>query len=76
MALTREVIAQYFYMPISQAAKKLNVGLIVFKKQCQELGIHRWPHRKLMSIQSLINNVQIMKRWKMVTVVIMMSKSS
>lgn len=59
MTLTREVIAHEFYMPISQAAKELKVGLTVFKKQCREVDIHRWPHRKLMSIQSLINNVQL-----------------
>ncbi|GKA53721.1 zinc finger, CCHC-type containing protein [Tanacetum coccineum] len=58
MALSREVIAQYFYMPITQAAKELNVGLTLLKKRCRELGIRRWPHRKLMSIQTLINNVQ------------------
>ncbi|PWA83349.1 Plant regulator RWP-RK [Artemisia annua] len=58
MALSREVIAEYFYMPITQAAKELNVGLTLLKKRCRELGIRRWPHRKLMSIQTLINNVQ------------------
>ena len=59
MALSREVISQYFYMPITQAAKELNVGLTLLKKRCRELGIRRWPHRKLMSIQTLINNVQV-----------------
>ncbi|KAK1433729.1 hypothetical protein QVD17_10644 [Tagetes erecta] len=56
--LTREIISQYFYMPITQAAKELNVGLTLLKKRCRELGIRRWPHRKLMSLQTLINNVQ------------------
>ncbi|KAL8230696.1 hypothetical protein R6Q57_000474 [Mikania cordata] len=58
MMLSREVISQYFYMPITQAAKELNVGLTLLKKRCRELGIRRWPHRKLMSLQTLINNVQ------------------
>ncbi|XP_038687552.1 protein RKD1-like [Tripterygium wilfordii] len=56
--LTRKVISQYFYMPITQAAKELNVGLTLLKKRCRELGICRWPHRKLMSLQTLIKNVQ------------------
>ncbi|KVH98850.1 Plant regulator RWP-RK [Cynara cardunculus var. scolymus] len=58
MTLSREMISQYFYMPITQAAKELNVGLTLLKKRCRELGIRRWPHRKLMSLQTLITNVQ------------------
>nr|GEW09744.1 hypothetical protein [Tanacetum cinerariifolium] len=58
MLLSRETISQYFYMPITQAAKELDVGLTLLKKRCRELGIRRWPHRKLMSLQTLINNVQ------------------
>ncbi|XP_043687819.1 protein RKD1-like [Telopea speciosissima] len=56
--LTREAISSYFYMPITQAAKELNVGLTLLKKRCRELGINRWPHRKLMSLQTLIKNIQ------------------
>lgn len=57
--LTKEEISKYFYMPISQAAKELNIGLTFLKKRCRELGILRWPHRKLMSIQALIKNVKV-----------------
>ncbi|XP_010550368.1 PREDICTED: protein RKD1-like [Tarenaya hassleriana] len=56
--LTREIISRYFYMPITQAARELNIGLTLLKKRCRELGIRRWPHRKLMSLQTLISNVQ------------------
>ncbi|GMJ05763.1 hypothetical protein HRI_004245500 [Hibiscus trionum] len=56
--LSREVISQYFYMPITHAARELNVGLTLLKKRCRELGIRRWPHRKLMSLRTLINNIQ------------------
>ena len=48
--LSKETISQYFYIPITQAAKELNVGLTLLKKRCRELGIRRWPHRKLMSL--------------------------
>lgn len=57
--LTFEEVSQYFYMPITQAAKQLNVGLTLLKKRCRELGIPRWPHRKMKSLQTLINNVQV-----------------
>ncbi|XP_010678556.3 protein RKD1 [Beta vulgaris subsp. vulgaris] len=61
-ALTKEIISQYFYMPITRAAKELNVGLTLLKKRCRELGIQRWPHRKLMSLQTLIKNVQELEK--------------
>lgn len=57
--LTFEVVSRYFYMPIMQAARELNVGLTLLKKRCRELGIPRWPHRKMKSLQSLIKNVQV-----------------
>jgi hypothetical protein len=53
-------VSQYFYMPITQAARELNVGLTLLKKKCRELGIPRWPHRKMKSLQTLINNVQVL----------------
>nr|KYP55542.1 hypothetical protein KK1_001754 [Cajanus cajan] len=56
--LSRKILSQYFYMPITQAARELNVGLTLLKKRCRVLGIRRWPHRKLMSLQTLINNIQ------------------
>ncbi|XP_025815472.1 uncharacterized protein LOC112892548 [Panicum hallii] len=53
-------LRKYFYMPITRAARELNVGLTVLKKRCRELGIARWPHRKMKSLKSLILNVQEM----------------
>lgn len=58
--LSRNTISQYFYMPITQAARELKVGLTLLKKRCRELGIRRWPHRKLMSLQTLIKNVEVL----------------
>ncbi|XP_022987515.1 protein RKD1-like [Cucurbita maxima] len=60
--LSREAISEFFYMPITQAAKQLNVGLTLLKKRCRELGIRRWPHRKLMSLQTLIKNVKELQK--------------
>ncbi|XP_077214076.1 protein RKD3-like [Tasmannia lanceolata] len=56
--ITFNELSRYFYMPITQAAKELNVGLTLLKKRCRELGIPRWPHRKMKSLQTLIKNVQ------------------
>ncbi|XP_040987633.1 protein RKD1-like [Juglans microcarpa x Juglans regia] len=58
--LSRKTISQLFYMPIMQAAKELNVGLTLLKKRCRELGIRRWPHRKLMSLQTLIKDIEVL----------------
>ncbi|KAF8112489.1 hypothetical protein N665_0064s0114 [Sinapis alba] len=56
--LSKETISLYYDMPIAQAAKELNIGLTLLKKKCRDFGIQRWPHRKCMSIQNLINNVE------------------
>lgn len=52
-------IKNYFHMPITRAAKEMNVGLTLLKKRCRELGIPRWPHRKIKSLSSLMHNVQV-----------------
>lgn len=57
--LELEEIRKYFDLPITKAAKELNVGLTVLKKRCRELGIMRWPHRKIKSLQCLIDNVKV-----------------
>ncbi|KAG2653992.1 hypothetical protein PVAP13_1NG419000 [Panicum virgatum] len=60
--LTFELVSRYLSMSIKQAARELNVGLTVLKKRCRELGIPRWPHRKVKSLQTLIDNVQELGR--------------
>ena len=57
--ITLHDLSQYFHMPITQASKELKVGLTVLKKRCREFGIPRWPHRKMKSLESLINNIQV-----------------
>lgn len=52
-------IKNYFYMPITRAAKEMDVGVTVLKMRCRELGILRWPHRKMKSLATLIHNVQV-----------------
>ncbi|CAM6044213.1 unnamed protein product [Sphagnum compactum] len=56
--ITLNELSRFFHMPITQASKKLKVGLTVLKKRCREFGIPRWPHRKMKSLDSLIQNIQ------------------
>ncbi|XP_054796436.1 protein RKD4 [Prosopis cineraria] len=51
-------IRKYFDVPITKAAKELNVGLTLLKRRCRELNITRWPHRKIKSLKALIDNVK------------------
>ncbi|KAM0916005.1 hypothetical protein ACQ4PT_010447 [Festuca glaucescens] len=60
-----EELRKYFYMPITKAAREMNVGLTVLKKRCRELGVARWPHRKMKSLRSLILNIQEMRKGAM-----------
>lgn len=57
--LELDEIQKHFDVPITKAAKELKVGLTVLKKRCRELNIMRWPHRKIKSLKSLINNVKV-----------------
>ena len=57
--LELDEIQKHFDVPITKAAKEMNVGLTVLKKRCRELKIMRWPHRKIKSLKSLIKNVKV-----------------
>ncbi|KAL3521659.1 hypothetical protein ACH5RR_019808 [Cinchona calisaya] len=59
LALQLDEIQKYFDVPITKAAKELKVGLTVLKKRCRELNILRWPHRKIKSLKSLIDNAKV-----------------
>ncbi|RRT49489.1 hypothetical protein B296_00028183, partial [Ensete ventricosum] len=51
-------LVKYFNLPITEASKYLRVGLTVLKRKCREFGIPRWPHRKIKSLNNLIQNLQ------------------
>ncbi|KAL5706139.1 Protein rkd5 [Ranunculus cassubicifolius] len=53
-----EDLVKYFDLPITEASRNLNVGLTVLKRRCRELGIPRWPHRKIKSLDTLIHDLQ------------------
>ena len=69
VGLELEEIQRHFNMPITQAAREMKVGLTVLKKRCRELRIMRWPHRKIKSLTSLINNVKV-RAWHIVLALI------
>lgn len=56
--ISREMLSNYFHMSVYQAAKELRVGYTILKRRCEELGIFRWPHRQLVSLERLSENVQ------------------
>uniref|UniRef100_A0A7N2MGY2 RWP-RK domain-containing protein n=1 Tax=Quercus lobata TaxID=97700 RepID=A0A7N2MGY2_QUELO len=43
---SKETIPQYFYMPITQAAKEPNLGLAPLKKRCREPNLRLAPLEK------------------------------
>ena len=56
--LTLEQLSAYFHLPINEAAMQLGVCPTVLKKMCRSKGVDRWPHRKIKSIDSLIESLQ------------------
>jgi hypothetical protein len=58
-SLQFDEIKEHFDVPITLAAKKMNVGVTLLKKRCRELNINRWPHRKLKSLMLLIEHLKV-----------------
>jgi hypothetical protein len=58
-SLKFDEIKEHFDVPITMAAKKMNVGVTLLKKRCRELNINRWPHRKLKSLMLLIEHLKV-----------------
>eukprot|EP01121_Diplochlamys_sp_Union-15-3_P008346 TRINITY_DN2211_c0_g1_i1.p1 TRINITY_DN2211_c0_g1~~TRINITY_DN2211_c0_g1_i1.p1 ORF type:complete len:126 (-),score=15.76 TRINITY_DN2211_c0_g1_i1:463-840(-) len=54
---SRADLAQFFHMPITQAAREIGVCATVLKKMCRKNGIPRWPHRKIKSINKMIDTL-------------------
>eukprot|EP00741_Cyanophora_paradoxa_P023734 tig00021616_g22925.t1 len=56
-----DVLAQYFHLPINEAAKRLSMCCTSLKKLCRKHGIKRWPHRKIKSLDKAIAKLEDMK---------------
>merc|ERR1712137_272527 len=51
---TSDDLSSLFHMPINDASAKLGICSTLLKKLCRKNGVTRWPHRKVKSIQLLI----------------------
>nr|BAN21750.1 minus dominance protein [Gonium multicoccum] len=49
--LTSADISNYFHLPIKEASKSLGISTTYLKRLCRQLGIPRWPYRKVASLE-------------------------
>ncbi|KAE8725396.1 Glucan synthase-like 7 [Hibiscus syriacus] len=52
-SLSFDDVADFFSLPLDDAASTLGVSASVLKKTCRENGLDRWPHRKFLSGKSI-----------------------
>ncbi|KAL5216238.1 hypothetical protein ABZP36_007639 [Zizania latifolia] len=57
-SITLSDIAQYFHLPIREASRTLKIGVSILKRKCRQYNIPRWPHRKIKSLDSLIQDLE------------------
>jgi hypothetical protein len=53
-----EALSKFFHMPLVQTAKDFGVCATVLKKRCRELGIKRWPYRKVRSLNRSVDKTE------------------
>lgn len=59
--ISKELLSHlYTSSTIEDAARLLGVGVTALKKRCREVGITRWPHRQLQSLNNMIKGLQAM----------------
>ncbi|EFJ47054.1 RWP-RK domain-containing transcription factor [Volvox carteri f. nagariensis] len=56
-ALTLETLRGMFELPAQDVVRALGISATDLKRRCRALGIRRWPHRKLASLQRLVQAV-------------------
>lgn len=56
--LTAEEIASVLHLPSTAAAQHLGVCVALLKRSCREIGIPRWPHRKIQFIDTQLLAMQ------------------
>ena len=57
--LSFELLSNYFHLPISDAANEMQICETILKRFCRTNGISRWPHRKIRSLDNIIEQLQI-----------------
>jgi hypothetical protein len=60
--ITLEELSTHFGLPEKMVAKKLGICLTSLKKLCRQHGIHRWPYRKLKSIEKKVEKLESLMR--------------
>merc|ERR1712137_1335508 len=55
---TSNDLAKFYHLPINDAAAKLGICSTLLKKLCRKNGVSRWPHRKVKSVELLIQQCQ------------------
>lgn len=56
--ITKDKLKEYYSMPIQLAAGELGICTTMLKQICRRLGIQRWPHRKIQSLNSTIYQLE------------------
>lgn len=56
--LTLAELSPYFHLPINDAATQLGICSTALKKICRSIGVKRWPHRKIKSLDNMIESLQ------------------
>eukprot|EP01112_Ceratiomyxa_fruticulosa_P002412 TRINITY_DN1252_c0_g1_i5.p1 TRINITY_DN1252_c0_g1~~TRINITY_DN1252_c0_g1_i5.p1 ORF type:complete len:488 (+),score=99.70 TRINITY_DN1252_c0_g1_i5:591-2054(+) len=51
-------LSKYFHLPINEVARELGICATMLKKICRRNGIPRWPHRKIKSLNKMIENAE------------------
>eukprot|EP00164_Ancoracysta_twista_P000154 GFYU01000225.1.p1 GENE.GFYU01000225.1~~GFYU01000225.1.p1 ORF type:complete len:348 (+),score=103.39 GFYU01000225.1:66-1046(+) len=56
--LSESDLRPFYNLPMAEACKQLGVCETVLKKYCRRIGIRRWPHRVIKSVEKLIANME------------------
>ncbi|KAL6745684.1 hypothetical protein V8C86DRAFT_1693975 [Haematococcus lacustris] len=55
---TRAELQRVYHLSREQAAEELHISLAQLKRTCQQLGVVRWPYRKLDSLYQLRSHLE------------------
>lgn len=59
---TYDELAKYFHMPINDVSQELGICATLLKKICRKNGINRWPHRKIKSLDKMIEAFELLSK--------------
>eukprot|EP00727_Mastigamoeba_balamuthi_P014188 m51a1_g9392 hypothetical protein (679) ;mRNA; f:256711-259848 len=59
-SIEKEDLRKYYHLPIQVVAGELGICTTMLKQLCRKHGIHRWPHRKIQSLNNAIMQLETM----------------